>query len=195
VKMQSKMATAAMKASTKKCSRSPIYPVEKGSSRVETADPPSSVRRILPPGGLRRSREHTPEGRADVHVAHQSVWVLQPRLLVIIDRHKSNALMLADALCTPSSGEGGKNNGTSPLAHIPVDGEKVELTVSHTAYGVRLLDTPYLTRWDGNDGTPRSGASAKIGDCSVSLVDLVATGNSGWWMGHSSLSLVHRKAL
>mmetsp|Transcript_34613 Transcript_34613/g.63647 ORF Transcript_34613/g.63647 Transcript_34613/m.63647 type:complete len:285 (-) Transcript_34613:34-888(-) len=145
---------------------------------------------------------YTPlEGRVDARAARQSVRALQPRHLVVIGGPRSSALLLADALRTSSGDDREKNEGSSSLAHIPGDGETVRLTVGHAAYGVRLVDTPYLTLEEreemelaGKDTAESPAAAepfeAKIGDCSVSLVDFVATGKK--WAVDGSIVLAPR---
>ncbi len=67
------------------------------------------------------------------------------------------------------------------MAHVPKDGETVTLSVGHASYKVRLVDTPYLTQEEKMEFAEKEIESvepyeAKIGDCTVSLVDFVATG-------------------
>ncbi|KAL7541835.1 hypothetical protein ACHAXR_011246 [Thalassiosira sp. AJA248-18] len=147
---------------------------------------------------------YTPlEGRVDARAARQSVRALQPRHLVVIGGPKSNSLLLADALrTTTTTSSGSSSNDPSKhggsLAHIPVDGETVQLTVGHAAYGVRLIDTPYLTQTEkeemeltGQEIEPVEPHEAKIGDCTVSLVDYVATGKK--WAVDGSIVLAPRQ--
>jgi len=145
------------------------------------------------------------EGRVDARAARQSVRALQPRHLVIVGGPQESALLLADALRT-SGGDGRreKQAATTPSssAHLPMDGETVRVSVGHAAYSVRLVDTPYLTReekekmeLDGRDVMAHTPIAvepyeAKIGDCSVSLVDFVATGKK--WAVDGSIVLAPR---
>ena len=84
------------------------------------------------------------EGRVDARAARQSVRALQPRHLVIIGGPKSNSLLLADSLRTIGPSSANRDKGV--LAHIPIDGETVKLSVGHAAYSVRFIDNPYLTQ-------------------------------------------------
>ena len=127
---------------------------------------------------------YTPlEGRVDARAARQSVRALQPRHLVIIGGPRSNSLLLAEALRAGTalsvSSKGGDERRASSV-HIPKDGETVQLTVGHASYKVRLVDTPYLSRNElehiGNEVKVVEPYETKIGDCTVSLVDYVATG-------------------
>lgn len=145
---------------------------------------------------------YTPlEGRANARAARQSVRALQPRHLVVIGGPKENSMLLADALRTSSSGPSSKDDGDKKsLAHIPMVGETIQLTVGHAAYGVRLIDMPYLTQAekeemelaDTEDAIePVEPQEAKIGDCTVSLVDYVATGKK--WAVDGSIVLAPRR--
>lgn len=142
------------------------------------------------------------EGRVDARAARQSVRALQPRHLVIIGGPRSNALLLADALRTTttpviSSSKDGMSSSSS-LAHVPSDGETITLTVGHAAYGARLIDTPYLTTQEKETIMEQPTEEppviepyeAKIGDCTVSLVDYVATGKK--WAVDGSVVLAPR---
>mmetsp|Transcript_8134 Transcript_8134/g.13394 ORF Transcript_8134/g.13394 Transcript_8134/m.13394 type:complete len:990 (-) Transcript_8134:52-3021(-) len=135
------------------------------------------------------------EGRVDARAARQQVRALQPRHLVVIGGSKSNSLLLGDALRSsgPSSA-----NGNSNTVHVPVDGDTIQLTVGHAAYPVRLLDTPYLTKSEKEameveekEIEPVEPFEAKIGECTVSLVDFVATGKK--WAVDGSLVLAPRR--
>ena len=141
------------------------------------------------------------EGRVDARAARQSVRALQPRHLVVIGGPKASSLSLADALRGSSAGPSG-SKGALALAHAPSDGETVQLTVGHAAYGVRLIDTPYLTQEEkeemelaGKEDIEPIEApfEAKIGECTVSLVDFVATGKK--WAVDGSIVLAPRRKL
>lgn len=140
---------------------------------------------------------YTPlEGRVDARAARQSVRALQPRHLVVIGGPKASSMLLADALRTSGPAKDGSKHGS--LAHIPTDGETVRLTVGHAAYGARLIDTPYLTLSEkeemelaGKEIEPVDPYEAKIGDCTVSLVDYVATGKK--WAVDGSIVLAPRR--
>ena len=137
------------------------------------------------------------EGRVDARAARQQVRALQPRHLVIIGGSKSNSSLLGEAL--RSSGPA-QANGENKVVHIPINGESIQLTVGHAAYPVRLLDTPYLTKKEKEamkeeekEVEPESvePLEAKIGECTVSLVDFVATGKK--WAVDGSLVLAPRR--
>jgi cleavage and polyadenylation specificity factor subunit 2 len=135
------------------------------------------------------------EGRVDARAARQQVRALQPRHLVIIGGSKSNSFLLGDAL--RSSGPSAVSSDNNAV-HIPSDGETIQLTVGHAAYPVRLLDTPYLTQIEKEEMEaqekeiePVEPYEAKIGECTVSLVDFVATGKK--WAVDGSLVLAPRR--
>lgn len=142
---------------------------------------------------------YTPlEGRVDAQAARQSVRALQPRQLVIIGGPQSNSLLLAEALRTTAISTASKGNSGkgSSLTHIPNIGQAVQLSVGHAAYKVRLIDTPYLTREEKAKLVEKDIESvepyeAKIGDCTVSLVDFVATGKK--WAVDGSIVLAPRR--
>lgn len=135
------------------------------------------------------------EGRVDAKAARQSIRALQPRHLIVVGGPRAGAALLADALrsSSPSDSRGG-NGSAAPSAHVPADGETVRLTVGHAAYSVRLIDTPYLARDEREGGEEPPAAvephEAKIGDCTVSLVDYVATGKK--WAVDGSVVLAPR---
>ena len=136
------------------------------------------------------------EGRVDARAARQQVRALQPRHLVIIGGSKSNSLLLGDALRL--SGPSTATSGDNGTVHIPVDGETIQLTVGHAAYPVRLLDTPYLTKSEKEaleveekQIEPVEPFEVKIGECTVSFVEFVATGKK--WAVDGSLVLAPRR--
>ena len=145
------------------------------------------------------------EGRVDARAARQSVRALQPRQVVILGggrpgyiseeeealitgRNVGNtkdasssgdivgeARLLADAVRSLSLGRGS--------IFAPADGETIELSVGHAAYSVRLVDTPYMTKEEkeamaaaGEELPAFEPFEAKMGECTVSLLDCVATG-------------------
>lgn len=136
------------------------------------------------------------EGKVDARSARQSVRALQPRQVVILGSGKpitkyragdiemkdvnreleGEAALLAESIRSLTLG----NRGS---IHAPTDGETIELSVGHAAYSVRLIDTPYMTR-EEKDAFEEEGLElpsiepheAKVGECSVSLMDCIATG-------------------
>jgi len=131
------------------------------------------------------------EGRVGAKAARQSVRALQPREVIVLGGTRlgeslggsendangglvvtDEVSMLADA--AKSFATGSKNILT------PSNGETVELAVGHAAYGVRLIDTPYQTVEEKQQAEspvkPIEPYEAKLGACTVCLMDTVATG-------------------
>jgi hypothetical protein len=133
------------------------------------------------------------EGRVDARAARQSVRALQPRQVVVMGGPApaekelrgselplevvDEVTILAEAAQTFATDRGSK-------VQTPSDGEVVELNVGHAAYSARLIDTPYLTQEEkahlaesGVDPPePTEPFETKVGSCTVSLLDAVATG-------------------
>lgn len=124
------------------------------------------------------------EARVDARAARQSIRALQPRQIVILGAGKPN-----------HQEEDTRNDidkQTSLLSYVtggrestfaPTDGEMTELSVGHAAYAVRLIDTPYMTAQEkerilaaGEEISNVEAYETKVGDCTVSLLDSVATG-------------------
>ena len=132
------------------------------------------------------------EGRVDAKSARQSVRALQPRQVVILgggkpprmgdndnnDQLVGEATLLADAV--------------PGRVYCPSDGNTIKLKVGHAAYSVRLIDNAYTPRQSQNADTDDGDANdndgddnnddvieayeAKMGECTVSVLDYVATG-------------------
>lgn len=135
------------------------------------------------------------EGRVDARAARQSVRALQPRHLIVIGGPKDNSKLLTEALKT--AGPSNAKHSEEALTFSPADGETVQLTIGHAAYSVRLVNTPYMSQSEkeaielvGKEIEPVEPYEAKIGDCSVSLVDFVATGKK--WAVDGSVVLAPR---
>jgi cleavage and polyadenylation specificity factor subunit 2 len=120
------------------------------------------------------------EGRVDSRAARQSVRALQPGDVVLLGglaNSMNNDLvdevsLLADAVRSFLKKQG--------LVVTPNDGNTVDLSVGHAAYSVRLVDTPYIlpdaSISDGNGAEPKEMPELKLGSCTASLVDCIATG-------------------
>ena len=127
------------------------------------------------------------EGRVGARAARQTVRALQPREVVVLGGRKpegdsgdgdgkptltDEVALLAEA--AKSFATGSKN------IHTPSNGETAELAVGHAAYAVRLIDTPYQTAEEKQSSESKSDPlepyEAKLGACTVSLMDTVATG-------------------
>lgn len=126
------------------------------------------------------------EGRVDSRAARQSVRALQPRQIVILG---STARRDSE-----TKNEGVKKNADEvtllienartflpPESKIlvPSDGETVHLEVGHAAFSVRLIANPFLAQEDANGGDELKAVEmheTKLGVCSVSMLEHVATG-------------------
>lgn len=137
------------------------------------------------------------EGRVDARAARQSIRALQPRQVVILGGGEPK---VAGALIQDTSSgaevsevsllsEAVKSLSVDKDSHpvfAPSDNETIELNVGHAAYSVRLIDTPYRNQ-EERDAAAAAGEDldeealpesfeAKMGECTVSLVENVATG-------------------
>jgi Cleavage and polyadenylation factor 2 C-terminal len=133
------------------------------------------------------------EGRVDARAARQSIRALHPREVIVLGGTRDEIVMtipdksinynlvsdevrlLAEA--AQSFVKGGK------VVWTPSDGETVELDVGHSAFSVRLVDTPYRTaamiaadRANNIEPEAIEPFETKLGLCNVSSVDFVATG-------------------
>lgn len=136
------------------------------------------------------------EGRVDARAARQSIRALQPRHLIVIGGPKANSKLLTDALQITGLSKTSREDEAQTFA--PDDGETVQLTVGHAAYSCRLVDTPYISQSEkeameesGAEVEPVESYEAKIGECTVSLVDFVATGKK--WAVDGSVVLAPRR--
>lgn len=115
----------------------------------------------------------------DSRAARQSVRALQPRNVIILggtaeaDDHKGIADEVAVLAKAASS-------FATEQIFTPSDGETVELNIGHAAYAVRIIDTPYEKKVEIEEeeatSEPLEMFEIKVGACSVSLLDCVATG-------------------
>lgn len=121
------------------------------------------------------------EGKVDARAARQSVRALQPRQVVVLGGPAVGEVPpeLTDEVSLLAEASQSFVSGSQPVV-TPSDGETVELDVGHAAYAVRLIDTPYLTMEEKEKSveppSPVEPFEAKLGSCSVSLLDSVATG-------------------
>lgn len=131
------------------------------------------------------------EGRVDARSARQSVRALQPRQVIVLggakgaDVEKSELpLEVQDEVTVLAEAAQTFAIDRTSQVQTPSDGETAELNVGHAAYSARLVDAPYQTReekqHDAESGIdppePVEPLEIKVGSCSVSLLDAVATG-------------------
>lgn len=138
------------------------------------------------------------EGRVDARAARQSVRALQPRQVVILGGPKQQledasargyidlkntdlvAIDEVTSLGDAVRSFGPSHNNQEERVFIPSDVETVELSVGHAAYFVRLINTPFRRPDEvdesGEPPEPVEPFEAQLGECTVSLLDCVATG-------------------
>ena len=137
------------------------------------------------------------EGRVDARAARQSIRALQPRQVVILGGGKpkivgallqdtTNGSEVSEVSLLSEAVKSLSVDKDSHPVFAPSDNEIVELNVGHAAYSVRLIDTPYRNQ-EEREAAEAAGEDleeealpepfeAKMGECTVSLVENVATG-------------------
>ena len=125
------------------------------------------------------------EGRVDARAARQSVRALQPRKVVVLggtmppDAPANESLIDAVRILADAAQSFTRAHAVVPC---PNDDETAELNVGHAAYSVRLIANPYRPPEEQTVGgeepppEPVELHEAKLGACTVSLIDYVATG-------------------
>lgn len=120
------------------------------------------------------------EGRVDAKASRQSLRALQPRQVVIIGAGEPLIPGIPAKICVSILSEVVKGRDS---VFAPTDGETVELSVGHAAYSVRLIDTPYITNEEkqriienNEQVLNHQMIESKVGDCSVALLNSIATG-------------------
>ena len=131
------------------------------------------------------------EGRVDARAARQSVRALQPRQVIVLGGPKREGsgkselpLEVQDEVTILAEAAQTFAIDRTSQVQTPSDGETAELNVGHSAYSARLVDTPYQTpeekQYDAENGIdppePMEPLEIKVGSCTVSLLDGVATG-------------------
>ena len=125
------------------------------------------------------------EGRVSSRAARQSVRALQPRQVIILGGTDNDSAEDAKAIDEVTLlADSVKAYITDEQSVVTVsDEETAELKVGHAAYSVRLIDTPYLTQEereareeDDEPPVPVDPFEARLGECTVSLFDSMATG-------------------
>ena len=155
-----------------------------GIIRGRNGRPPAKVTGIMRRIEVQAEISFLPlEGRVDARAARQSVRALQPRRIVVLggpnaDENEDDN-RLVDEVGLLAEAAKAFITDDSPVL-VPGDGDAVKLDIGHAAYAVRVIDTPYQTRDDKLAGiSPPEVAEpyeAKLGACTISLLDSVATG-------------------
>ncbi|GKY91380.1 hypothetical protein MPSEU_000110300 [Mayamaea pseudoterrestris] len=153
-----------------------------GIIRGRNGQPPAKVTTVVRKVEVQAEISFVPlEGRVDARAARQSVRALQPRRVVVLggpctgERHDT----LVDEVSLLAEAATSFVTDDEPIL-VPSDGESVELNIGHAAYAVRVIDNPYQTREEKASNVPPPQLpepfEAKLGGCTVSLLDSVATG-------------------
>ena len=163
----------------------------KGIIRGRNGRPPTKVTTVPRRLQVFAEIDYIPlEGRVDSHTARQSVRALQPRQVVVLGGLRPGAILneesKADTALLPVDevrvlAEASQSFIATNLDVLtPSDIESVELEVGHAAYSVRLVATPFRTveEMESEEDPPEAVElhEAKLGPCTVSLIDYVATG-------------------
>jgi hypothetical protein len=153
-----------------------------GIIRGRNGRPPTKVTTVVRKIDVQAEISFVPlEGRVDARAARQSVRALQPRQVVVLGgankgEHDSS---LVDEVTLLAEAAKSFVSESKPI-HVPSDGETAELEVGHAAFSARVVDVPYQTPDDKAAGIPTPHVpepyEAKLGACTVSLLDCVATG-------------------
>eukprot|EP00977_Amphora_coffeiformis_P006303 scaffold1351_cov176-Amphora_coffeaeformis.AAC.37 len=150
-----------------------------GIVRGRNGRPPSKVTTVWRKIEVLAEVSYIPlEGRVDAKAARQSVRALQPREIVVLGGPAVNAKEdVHDEVSLLAEAARGYATGGHPVL-TPSDGETAEMKVGHAAYAVRLVDTPYVPPEETMESPPEPVElyETKLGPCTVSKLDYVATG-------------------
>lgn len=124
------------------------------------------------------------EGRVDARAARQSVRALQPRQVVVLGGTKHSEMEDKEELIDSVRvlAEAAQSFATAGQAIVPCPNneETAELNVGHSAYSVRLIANQYRTAeersQEESQPEPVELREAKLGACTVALIDYIATG-------------------
>jgi Cleavage and polyadenylation factor 2 C-terminal len=143
----------------------------RGIIRGRNGRPPSKVSTVARKIAVLAEISYVPglEGRVSARDALLSVRALQPSKLIVLggvggdDAESDEVIQFA---------EKAKETTGSKYVLTPSDGEVAEISVGHAAFSARLVDVPFEDR----EADPVEYAETKLGDCSVSIINNVATG-------------------
>ena len=141
------------------------------------------------------------DGRVNARSARQTVRALQPGQVVILGGGGSPEIQIGDEesetisaqseasllgnIVRDMSNQSHRHQHEEGIdaAHIPADGDHLELCIGHAAYPARLIDAPYVSKNDRPNETDAAPIAVAVelneetlGDYTVSIVDYVATG-------------------
>lgn len=152
-----------------------------GIVRGRNGRPPSKVTTVWRKIEVLAEVSYIPlEGRVDAKTARQSLRALQPREIVVLGGPVTDSdAELHDEVSELAKAASQYATGGHPVL-TPSDGETAELKVGHAAYAVRLIDTPYVSPEEResmeSSPDPVELYETKLGACTVSKLDYVATG-------------------
>ena len=152
-----------------------------GIVRGRNGRPPSKVTTVWRKIEVLAEVSYIPlEGRIDAKSARQSVRALQPREIVVLGGPAAKtAKDVHDEVSVLAEASRGYATGVHDVL-TPSDNETVSLHVGHPAYAVRLIDTPFVPtekkELTENLPEPVELYETKLGPCTVSKLDYVATG-------------------
>lgn len=155
-----------------------------GIIRGRNGRPPTKVSTVVRKLEVLAEISYVPlEGRVDARAARQSVRALQPRRVVVMGGpcppEQAATTDLVDEVTLLAEAAKSFATDKEPIL-TPSDNETVELDVGHFAYAVRLIDTPYQSSEEKAASQeaplPVEIYETKLGICTVSTVDFVATG-------------------
>jgi cleavage and polyadenylation specificity factor subunit 2 len=125
------------------------------------------------------------EGRVDAKAAKLSVRALQPQEVVVLGGtmkgkpYCDDEIVFSDEVALFAEGAKSFMAGNKKI-YTPSNGETIDLAVGHSAYSVRLIDVPYMSPKSIKASEPPPQPvelfEVKLGQCTVSLLDYVATG-------------------
>mmetsp|Transcript_20702 Transcript_20702/g.48885 ORF Transcript_20702/g.48885 Transcript_20702/m.48885 type:complete len:1171 (+) Transcript_20702:84-3596(+) len=137
------------------------------------------------------------EGRVDSRAARQSVRALQPRHVVVLggtrplddamdvgddtarEETSESALLVDEVRALADAAQSFVVSQRDPVL-TPSDSQTAELKVGHNAYPVRLVATPFRTKEERMTEEvvpdPIDLVETNIGNCTVSMLDFVMTG-------------------
>lgn len=159
----------------------------KGIIRGRSGRPPMKVSTVPRKVEVLAEVSYVPglEGRVDAKAAKLSVRALQPQEVLILGGTMTEHLFSDEDIVFSDEvslfAEGAKLFMTGKkIIYTPTDRETIDLPVGHAAYSVRLIDLPYLSpeEKEASDTLPQPVElfESKLGQCTLSLVDYVATG-------------------
>jgi hypothetical protein len=147
----------------------------RGIIRGRNGRPPSKVSAVARKIAVLAEISYVPglEGRVSARNAELSVQALQPGKLVVLGgvRSGDDSNGEIDEVIQFAEKAKGYTTGSNSVL-TPSNGEVAEISVGHAAFSARLVDMPFEDR----QADPIEYVETKLGDCSVGIINNVATG-------------------